>query len=367
MPMKFLSRLFLFSFCAGSFATNFQLLAQPELEIDYTIYGSDLKMPWDIEWAGNEIIFVTERAGNIKKLDLKTSQIHLLYHFDNVATEIQSGLLGMALHPHFLDTPFVYVAYSYYNEEMEIFNQVVRLTYEKENDTLIDLTVLLDGIPSHSDNLGSRITIADNYLFITTGEIGRGKPAQDTTSLIGKILRLKMDGSIPEDNPYHNAIWTLGHRNVQGLVFTVDGICYASEHGTFSNDEVNVIEQGKNYGWPHAVGKQDKNDAYTNPIHLWSPSVAPSGIAYCQNSTIPEWDRALLVATLKNKALHVLHFNTNGDQITEHDIYLKDKLGRLRDVLVTPTGRIFVCTSNNDIYFSPEFQKDMIVELFPKK
>ena len=201
-------------------------------------------------------------------------------------------------------------------------------------------------------------------LYATTGDANlRFDLPQNTTSLNGKVLRINLDGTIPADNPYGNAVWTIGHRNAQGLTFGL-GKLYNSEHGETTNDEINIIAGSRNYGWPYVEGFCDlpgeqafcTANNVKEPIFAWTPTVAPSGMEFYNNNNIAQWKRSLLVTFLKDRKLRVMKLNASGTGIENVREYFVGEFGRLRDVAVSPQGKVYICTDNGN-------NSDMIIEV----
>jgi hypothetical protein len=172
----------------------------------------------------------------------------------------------------------------------------------------------------------------------------------------GKMLRLNLDGSIPADNPIAGSpIWSWGHRNPQGLVYA-NNVLYSSEHGNASDDEINIIQKAHNYGWPFVEGYCDQpgertlcaDSNVTEPIHAWTPTVAPSGVDYYNHLMFPTLRRSLILATLKDSHLWQLQLSENYDAVVSASQIDGFNYGRLRDVCVSPEGKIFVSTSNSN-------------------
>jgi mono/diheme cytochrome c family protein len=197
--------------------------------------------------------------------------------------------------------------------------------------------------------------------------------------LSGKILRLNMDGTIPEDNPIAGSpVWSWGHRNPEGLVYGPNGILYSSEHGDASDDEINIIQKGSNYGWPNVEGYCDRPEEKTfcnehsiiEPLKGWTPTIAPAGIDCYQSKSIPEWKNSILLTTLKGSALHVLKLNSKGTAIISDQKYFENVFGRLRDLCISPSGDIYISTSNRDWNPGEGFPKmhdDRIIRLHREK
>ncbi len=325
-----------------------------------------LEVPWSMAWAGEETIIFSELGGRVSRFDLKTSERSTLLNIDGLARESQSGLMGLELDENFPQAPYIYLAYTYYNSNNDIRIRIARFEYV--NDSLINELALLENLGSASSNTGCRLLIRGNELWFTLGDVKDRDAPQDTTSNNGKIHRIHTDGSIPNDNPYAgSSIWSLGHRNPQGLAFN-DSILLSSEHGAATNDELNHIQKGRNYGWPWVSGfcessNQDTCNLFNikEPMKAWSPTVAPAGIDMYRGAAIPEWEYHLFMACLKDQSIRVMALN--GDEVVSENTYLEGLVGRVRDVLVSPSGRVFLCSSNEDAFGTPRLGGDKIFEL----
>jgi aldose sugar dehydrogenase len=206
---------------------------------------------------------------------------------------------------------------------------------------------------------------ADMKLYASTGDDNmRFEFPQNTSSLNGKILRINLDGTIPADNPFGNAVWAIGQRNPQGLVFGNGGKLYSSMHGESTNDEVNIILKGRNYGWPFVEGFCDTPaeesfcaaNNVVEPIFAWTPTIAPSGMEYYDKTAISQWKNSLLLAVLKNKMLIQLKLSDDGSVVEGVHEYFVNQFGRLRDVAISPDGKVYLCTDNGN-------HQDMIIEV----
>ncbi len=231
------------------------------------------------------------------------------------------------------------------------------MRFSYSNASLVEETTLLDNIPANRIHNGSRLLItSDLKLLMTTGDAGNTNLSQDINSLGGKILRMNLDGSIPNDNPIAGSyIYSYGHRNAQGLTLHPNGNLYSSEHGPSSDDEINRIEIGKNYGWPDVRGVIDtpSEEAFASgtevveSIYHWTPTIAPSDLVFYTSDRIPQWTNKLLLTVLKNQQIIALTLNGNGTEIIEEEIFFNEAFGRLRDIAVSPTGRVFIATNGN--------------------
>ena len=336
------------------------------------ILNKTLNFPWEILWGPDNFIWFTEREGRVKRMNPETGQVIPVATITEVASTTNfNGLMGMVLHPQFNSNPFVYLVYNYFGAENSYLEKIVRYTYD--GTTLHSPLTLVDGIIGKIGGAfihnGSRLVIGqDMKLYATTGDANlRFDLPQNPNSLNGKVLRINLDGSIPNDNPYGNAVWTIGHRNAQGLVFG-SGKLYSSEHGETTDDEINIITKGSNYGWPFVEGfcntATEQTFCLTNnvtePIFIWTPTVAPSGMEYYDNSHIPQWKRSLLVTFLKDRRLRQMKLDGTGTVIESVNEFFVNDFGRLRDVAISPDGKVYLCTDNGG-------NSDMIIEVMKGK
>ncbi|UEG51806.1 PQQ-dependent sugar dehydrogenase [Mucilaginibacter daejeonensis] len=350
LTIALLSSALLLSTCSKNSSDNGSQAGNADL--DAKVLTDRLTFPWEILWGPDNMLWMTERGGKISRVDPSNGQVSPLVTVPDVKAQGEGGLLGMVLHPDFGSTPQVFVAYNY-DKNGTYTEKIVRYTYS--GGTLNSPVVLLDNIPAANNHNGCRLAISpDRKLFITTGDATSASQAQNAGSLSGKILRLNLDGSIPSDNPTSgNPIWTLGHRNPQGLVFANDRL-YSSEHGNTTDDEVNIIQKGRNYGWPNVEGycSTGNEPAFcsTNnvaePIQAWSPTIAPSGIDYYNNDAIPQWKNSLLLAVLKDSQLLQLKLSASSDKVETVNPFYKGTYGRMRDVAISPDGKVYIITSN---------------------
>ena len=321
----------------------------PDVELKSKVVVSGLNLPWEMVYGPDNFIWFTEKAGKISRLNPTNGQVTPLLTITEVRTNGEGGLLGMTLHPDFTSNPYVYVVYGYGSTYKA---KIVRYTYSGGN--LISPQVLLDQIPAASIHNGSRLLISGGKLFISTGDAADTGTPQNVNSLAGKILRINLDGSIPDDNPYpNNPVWSLGHRNAQGLT-QVGNKIFSSEHGPDSDDEINIIEKGRNYGWPNIKGFCNESGEQSfcssnnvvEPLINWTPTIAPSGLIYYNSDYIPQFKNSLLLAVLKGTKLMQLKLDDAQTKITGTKDFYINTYGRIRAVCQSPDGKIYICTSN---------------------
>ncbi|HEY1024728.1 MAG TPA: PQQ-dependent sugar dehydrogenase, partial [Sphingobacteriaceae bacterium] len=244
-------------------------LADAELEV--RVLASDLFHPWELVWGPDNRIWMTERNGQISRVDPESGQVSNLITISDVSDVGEGGLLGMALHPNFTSTPQVFVVYNY--DKNGIYTEKV-VRYDYTGSTLVNPITILDDIAAANFHDGSRLLFGpDQKLYITTGDAGNTASSQNPLSLNGKVLRLNPDGSVPADNPDPaSPVWSMGHRNAQGLVFG-KGKLYSSEHGPNTDDEINIIGKSQNFGWPivHGLCNEPAEQAFCNEMNVVQP------------------------------------------------------------------------------------------------
>lgn len=368
------------------------------------------RMPHDLVYGPDGNIWYTERFGKtVSFVNPATGQKTVVLSLGAACVNVggQDGLMGLALHPQFLTgKPYVYISYTYQSLSATVRKtRIERYTYNSTSQTLGSPVTILQDIPGSNDHNSARLAIGpDLKLYYSVGDMGAGQydnvsranNSQNISIYEGKILRLntEIDGTtwIPTDNPFGNAVYTLGHRNPQGLVWgNVNGIdmLYSSEHGPYSDDEINVIEASRNYGWPLVAGFCDDNyngrtiggfavvDESNNcasinakeplrslfpvsnpptdatPNSGW-PSTAPSGTDFYGSNAIPGWQNSLLVAMLKSGTVTRFKLSSDGLSIISDTIHYFRGKGRFRDVVVSPDGtKIYVACDSSGATSGP--------------
>jgi len=466
-------------FCLVSLSLPLEITAQElkgPLGETFTrrIIAKGFSDPWQITFGPDKKLWITETKGyRVSVIDPTTGKKKIILdlhseknfpRYDLIADEIdggkklpQGGLMGMALHPRLLqDKPYVYLAFVYYfsgaDKEKKVSNEsgkdyykakITRYRYDTKAQKLTDPVVLCDTIPANNDHNGGRLLLAPinnkNFIFYAVGDMGAGQfdnggrtnQAQNTGSYEGKILRFNTepdadskpsDQWVPNDNPFNassqSAVWSVGHRNPQGLTYGIagnKGIIYSSEHGPYSDDEINIIQKGKNYGHPLIIGFNDGNynglaagvsdkneypgkwhtsypliqnenlnvekigkENYSNPIFTLYPnsnqfltslyekrvsgtaedikwsSEAPSGIQFNNSTAIPGWEKSLLLPTLKGNKIVRLKLNATGEAIVGDTVnYFKAKV-RYRDIAISDDGlKIYAVTDSSAVTSGP--------------
>lgn len=319
------------------------------VEIEPREIATDLVAPWAVAFTADGTAYVSERdTGRVLALrDGATEEVQRV----DVDPTGEGGLLGLVAGP---DGEQLYAYYS----SVEGDNRIARFAPGDDPEPI------LTGIPHGSVHNGGRLVFGpDGMLYVGTGDAGEGGRAQDPESLGGKILRVDPDGEAPDDNPSDSPVWSLGHRNVQGLAFDGDGQLWASEFGPDRDDEVNRIEAGANYGWPDVTGEAGQQ-GFVDPVFVRQPSDASwTGIAILTGGAIPQWEGDLFAASLRGERLYRLQLS-EGD-VTDDAVLLDGELGRLRASVQAPDGSLWVLTNNRDGRGSPREGDDRIVRLGP--
>jgi len=308
--------------------------------------AKNLDIPWNIA-KHHQTFYLTQRAGKIIEISGDTRKQQKLTLSKHVHHEGEGGLLGFVLATDFKYTHKAY-AYHTYKEGNEIKNRIIVL--KKEDDSWIEQDTLVENIPGGRIHNGGRIKIGpDNMLYATTGDSGNPDLAQDKQSLAGKILRMKLDGAVPDDNPIQSSyLYSYGHRNPQGLAWDEDGNLYSTEHGQSAHDEINLIKPGQNYGWPVIQGSEEKSGMVTPIFHTGEKTWAPSGIEY--------WNGSLYIATLRGEK--VRRFDLSSNQVSS----FHEGSGRMRDVLIEE-NHLYTITNNRDGRGTPRKDDDKLLNI----
>ena len=336
----------------------------PSLKYRLVTVTDDLKSPWSMAFLPDQSILVTERTGQLRhiKEGLVSKPVKGV---PEVFYRGQGGLLDIKLHPDYEQNGWLYLSYAHGKRSAN----ALRLMRAKfKGDQLTEQQVLITITPNKDTpvHYAGRIAfLPDNTLLLTTGDgFDYREEAQKKNSQLGKILRLNDDGSIPQGNPFVSepdsspAIWTYGHRNPQGLVYDSERkLVISHEHGPKGGDEINIIEPGKNYGWPVITYGRDYSGAIISPFTQyegmeqpfvdWTPSIAPSSMAVYYGEMFPELNGDLLVTTLKSRELR--RVKMNGNSVSHQESLLTDLKQRLRHIEIDKSGVIYLLTDRGKL------------------
>lgn len=331
------------------------LVGTPEKEEE--ILAIDLNTPWELAFLPDSGILIAQRPGNIKLV--KGNNTKTITSINGVEHVGEGGLLGLALHPKFENNHFVYLYYTY-SSNGKIRNQVAR--YKYDNEQLVRDKTILENIPGAKFHNGGRVKFGpDGKLYITTGDAQNKPSSQDLSSLAGKILRLNDDGSVPSDNPFNSPVYSYGHRNPQGLAWDGGGRLWITEHGESAYDEINIIEAGKNYGWPDYRADQAGEGVEPPYIHSGKDTWAPSG-AQIKGDTF-------YFSGLRGKAIYSLDikpdYTLKVQPPKKVKAHLEDKYGRMRIITLGPDGYFYILTNNTDGRGIPKKDDDKLIKLHP--
>lgn len=350
------------SFVPVVFAQEF-----PELGVKVETVAEKLTIPWAIDWTPDGKIFFTERNGNLRVIENEILSEKPLLSIG--VGGVEGGMLGIAVDPNYSENSYIYLYYTY-NEFLSTTNKVVR--YIVNGDSVSEDKIIIDGIPGGPFHDGGRIKFGpDGKLYITTGDAGNSDLSQDLNSLAGKILRINSDGTVPQDNPFDNSpIYSIGHRNPQGIDWDESGNLVATEHGPsglrgVAHDEINLIVPSVNYGWPDIIGDETKNGLQNPIMHTGDDTWAPSGSDFYSSTQISEWTGKYFVATLRGNHLHMIDFDLQNNTVLSHEKLFEGQFGRLRDVSTGPDGFLYVLTSNQDGRGLPQTNDDRILRIIP--
>jgi glucose/arabinose dehydrogenase len=328
-----------------------------------------LEVPWSMAFTSPDRLLVTERPGRVRVVEKGRLLEKPLAVLKDVEASGESGLMGMTLATDYASSRALYLCYAYDAGG----GTAVRVSrFRDGGDALSDPKVLIEGIPAAQFHAGCRLRFGpDQKLYVTTGDATTGKIAQDLASLGGKTLRLNPDGTIPSDNPFPGSpVFSYGHRNSQGLDWDPkSGLLVETEHGPSGfdgpggGDEVNVVEAGKNYGWP-VVHHRAAHEGMVSPVLEYTPAVAPSGGSFSRGDLLPTFRGDFFFATLRGERLIRVRFDpANPRRAAETEELLQGVYGRLRDVVSGPDGALYVATSNRDGRGRPRPGDDRILRI----
>lgn len=329
--------------------------------------ATGLDNPWSLAFAPDGRLFILESPGRLRVVDKTGLVAQPVLDF----TSVTDGASGMDLDPDFASNGIIYVHFCA-NDGSHC--QISVINVARNNGTL-GRTIFSYPIPS-GNHVGGRLKVGpDHLLYLTKGDHEVPNSAQDTGSLLGKVLRMNLDGSpaagnpFPSSNPY---VYAYGFRDPQGIAWDSSGQLYGTDHGPTSNDEVNIIFAGKNYGWPTCVGICN-NPAFVDPVRLFSPeTIPPAGAMFYHGSTVPGWDGSMFFAVLglgNNSNAHHLHRlkfdRPGGTKIMEEQVLFQNKFGRIRDVVEGPDGFLYFGTSNLHTDVTPGPNDDRVIRVHP--
>ncbi len=342
---------------------------QGTIPITVDVVAEGLEVPWGIAWLPGGDALLTERPGRIRLLRggvLQPAPVATL----EIGESDEGGLLGIAAHPDFANNRLFYV-YVTRPEGRELRNQVQRWTLAEDHASAALDRVILGGIAAGKYHNGGRLRFGpDGMLYVGTGDARDPDNAQKQDTPSGKLLRLTPEGEAPADNPLPgNPAFLFGVRNTQGFDWKDADTLYFTDHGPSGDtlrsghDEVSVVRKGDNLGWP-TLYSCESAEGFVTPSLTWDEAAPPGGAAVYTGTAIPEWTGSLLIGTLGSRHLHRVVFSRdNPRQVAQHEVYLANTWGRLRETLMGPDGHLYVTTSNCDERGDCGARKDLLLRI----
>lgn len=319
---------------------------------------TDLQHPWAFAFLPDGGILVTERPGRLWLFD--GSLVTEVENLPQVDPNGQGGLLDVILHPNYQRNGWIYMSYSSrYDGGFGTAVSRARLSGNRLTD--VEQIFRMNNPTGSGAHFGSRLVFdRDRNLYITIGDRGQRERAQDPADHAGTLIRLRADGSIPASNPFASGgegaaeVFSYGHRNAQGIALNPDtGAVWLHEHGPQGGDEINIVNAGENHGWPTitygvnygvgtSIGEGTRAPGLEQPITYWSPSIAPSGMAFYTGEQFPEWEGDLFVGALAGQ--HLRRVELDGSRVVDQEVLLQGVVGRVRDVRQGPDGSLYILT-----------------------
>lgn len=331
-----------------------------------------LEHPWSMAWLPNGDQLITERPGRLRIVRNGTLDPTPIAGVPEVFAFKQGGLLDISIHPRFAENRLIYFTYSHGNADANR-TRVARATFDGEALQNVEVIFEVSQTKPDGQHFGSRITwLPDNTMLVAIGDGGNPpvqlegdlirEQAQNLNSHLGKIVRLNDDGSVPQDNPFVNrenadpAIWSYGHRNIQGLTLDPDtGRIWSTEHGSLGGDELNLLKAGENYGWPvvtHSreysggeISSERSRPGMIDPRAVWTPAKAPSGLAVYTGDRFPGWRGNLFAGGLVSRDVRRIQLDESGNVVNQEPIEIGE---RVRDVRQSPDGFLYILTDQSD-------------------
>ncbi|GCD77289.1 hypothetical protein JCM31826_07710 [Thermaurantimonas aggregans] len=336
----------------------------PSFEVQKIPVITGLNIPWGMVFINDSLVLIAEKSGDVILGNVYTGSKEVLFKVPNAVVYGQGGLMDIRLHPFFNQNKLVYFTYT--KQVSGLYTTAVgRAIYENKSFKNFQEIFVAEMLSNSGVHFGSRLIFdGKGHFYLGLGDRGNMQQSQNTKNHMGCILRLQEDGSVPSDNPFVTnpdflpEIWTNGHRNIQGMAINpITGELWAHEHGPQGGDEINVIKKGLNYGWPLATygqqygGGKIADPSYPGteqPIHYWTPSIAPCGMAFITSNRYPGWSGHLLIGALAGQHLNKTSFQ--GSTLSSEWRYFQGE-GRIRNVVESTDGWIYFSDESNGILY----------------
>lgn len=331
--------------------------------------AGSLQHPWSMAWLPSGEILITEREGQLRKLSRDFRQISppIAGLPENIGVEGQGGLLDVAVHPDYSQNGWIYLSYVERQAGWPSALGTALIRARLKGDRLVDIERLFSMQPKSRGgrHFGGRIVLdGKGFVYLTLGDRGEEERAQAALDHAGSVIRLHDDGRLPTSNPFVGRadtapeVFSRGNRNIQGAALhPVSRELWTHEHGPQGGDEINIIRAGKNYGWPvitygvnyvtgTRIGKGTHQAGLEQPLHVWVPSIAPSGMAFYTGKLFPQWRGSLFIGALRAQTL--VRLELNGERVISEERLLVNQVGRIRDVRMGPDGMVYLLTDSPD-------------------
>ena len=359
--------IFVFVFIALAVKAETTIIQSEGMKLRLELVASELGIPWGMRFISANHLLVTDRSGPIRRVDIDSGKITLLKNAPEVLAEGQGGLLDVAISPRFDKDGWIYFTFV---KSIDGLGATTLARAKLNGDRFTNWQELLvtNSVTTTSRHFGSRIAFDDKgHVYFSVGDRGVRKNAQDLSNHAGSIMRLNLDGSVPEDNPYKQnkkllpEVWSYGHRNPQGLAFDNDTKrLWSIEHGPRGGDEINLIRSGANYGWPKisygkeywgpfAVGEGTHAPGMEQPVKVYVPSIAPGSLLIVKGKALPGWRGNLLSGALVLQHINRIVLSEKNEVIKEERL-LEDLGERIRALSQSVQGWLYFTTDSGKLY-----------------
>ncbi len=352
------------AFLVTAVNTEARVIQTEEHNVSIVQIVTGLEHPWGMAFLPDGRMLVTERPGRLRVIEKGQLVSEPVSGLPQIVARGQGGLLDVILHPRFTENQLIYFSYAAEGGG-GVSTEVAR--GRLVDNHLENVEVLFRQLPKSNNgrHFGSRLVFDwDEYLYITLGDRGQKDRAQRPDDHAGSVIRLHDDGRVPTDNPFVDKEgwkpekFTLGNRNIQGAALHPQtGEIWTNEHGPQGGDEINIIRAGTNYGWPvitygvnyiigTKIGEGTHKPGMAQPLYYWVPSIAPSGMTFYTGGKYPNWRGNLFVSSLKDRML--VRLSLEGEKVVDEERFLRDVIGRIRDVCEGPDGLLYIITDESD-------------------
>lgn len=362
--MRFLLIIFL---CLAFFfpaTARTEIVKSQQARFRTEILADKMNFPWCVAFLPNGEFLITERGGKLLRVDKKGGKTEI-QGMPTVYVRGQAGLFDVALAPDFEKSHWIFFAYMVADENRRSNVELARARLDLDKNRLSSMQVIFKALPKveGENNNGGRILLTpDHKILLSVGDRFKMDEAQNLQNHLGKLVRLNLDGTIPNNNPFvgrqdaKSEIYTYGNRNIQGIAIQPgDKQIWMHEHGPKGGDEVNIVKRGANYGWPKItygidydgdiISEYTQAPGMEDPLVYWVPSIAPSGMAFYHGNAFPKWKGDLFLGALAGQ--HLRRLEIKNDRIVGQEVLLQDLKERIRDVRNGPDGYLYLLTDSS--------------------